>query len=215
MIEFLIFSYTMKGRKEMNIMNSLCIEKVMMAFMLGFPVLYSQAEEPAVMPVLPDTIAAPHTVKSEGTVQVAFSPRGGGQDIINNALHEADRSIMVQAYLFSNKSIAAQLEAASQRGVSVQVILDSSQEKKTNHLVEKLISEGIQVRVDHDFHVAHNKIMIVDRKTVVTGSFNYTYASENRNAENVLVIRGNQKLANLYVDNWEWCWNHSQRWNPQ
>ena len=122
LIEFLIFSYTMKGRKEMNIMNSLCIKKVMLAFMLGFPVLYSQAEEPAVMPVLPDTIAAPHTVKSEGTVQVAFSPRGGGQDIINNALHEADRSIMVQAYLFSNKSIAAQLEAASQRGVSVQVI---------------------------------------------------------------------------------------------
>lgn len=199
----------------MGAMNVGSAEKLMLAVMIGVPFFSSSAAEPVSVPALPEAIASPHTVRSEGTVQAAFSPHGGGQEIIEGAIQEASHSVMVQAYLFSNKGIAEQLEEAQKRGVSVQVVLDSSQEKKGNRLVEKLISEGIQVRVDHDFHVAHNKVMIIDRRTVVTGSFNYTSASENRNEENVLVIRGNQKLADLYTENWEWRWNHSQNWDPK
>ena len=47
--------------------------------------------------------------------------------------------------------------------------------------------------------------MIIDAGTpaavLVTGSYNFTYAAQRRNAENVLVIRGNPDLAAAFAAN--------------
>jgi phosphatidylserine/phosphatidylglycerophosphate/cardiolipin synthase-like enzyme len=40
------------------------------------------------------------------------------------------------------------------------------------------------------------------RKAVITGSFNFTKAAEENNAENLLVIR-DKKLAEQYTKNWQ------------
>ena len=57
--------------------------------------------------------------------------------------------------------------------------------------------------------IAHNKVIIVDGRTVEQGSFNYTKAAENSNAENVLVNWNNPKLAELYLRDWQKHWEHS------
>jgi phosphatidylserine/phosphatidylglycerophosphate/cardiolipin synthase-like enzyme len=44
--------------------------------------------------------------------------------------------------------------------------------------------------------------MIVDREVVITGNFNFTWAAEESNAENVLIIRS-KELAREYLENWE------------
>jgi phospholipase D len=44
--------------------------------------------------------------------------------------------------------------------------------------------------------------MIIDRKKVITGSFNFTKAADNKNAENVLLIEDSE-LAATYIDNWK------------
>jgi phosphatidylserine/phosphatidylglycerophosphate/cardiolipin synthase-like enzyme len=49
--------------------------------------------------------------------------------------------------------------------------------------------------------IAHNKVMVIDRETVITGSFNFTRAAEEKNAENLLIIKSND-LARAYIDNW-------------
>ena len=43
--------------------------------------------------------------------------------------------------------------------------------------------------------------MIIDGVTVLTGSFNFTNAAEDKNAENLLVVR-DKKVAKKYRDNW-------------
>jgi phosphatidylserine/phosphatidylglycerophosphate/cardiolipin synthase-like enzyme len=57
--------------------------------------------------------------------------------------------------------------------------------------------------------IAHNKIMIIDGETVITGSFNFTKAAEEKNAENLLVIR-DKKLAEQYIKNWKEHERHSE-----
>ncbi len=57
--------------------------------------------------------------------------------------------------------------------------------------------------------IAHNEIMIIDGETVITGSFNFTKAAEEKNAENLLVIR-DKKLAKRYFKNWEEHERHSE-----
>ena len=159
---------------------------------------------------MPAAIKQPNTVKATGTIEVAFSPNGGGAGIIINAITQAKKSIKVQAYSFTNADIAKALLDSSKRGVDVKVVLDKSQETEKYTSATFLANAGVPVRIDDDFAIAHNKIMILDEETVITGSFNFTKAAEERNAENVLVIRGNKELAKLYLQNWQWRWDASE-----
>ncbi|HEV3145112.1 MAG TPA: phospholipase D-like domain-containing protein, partial [Gemmataceae bacterium] len=49
--------------------------------------------------------------------------------------------------------------------------------------------------------IAHNKVMIIDRRTLLTGSFNFTRQAEHENAENLLVLRGHWELIDAYRKN--------------
>ena len=42
---------------------------------------------------------------------------------------------------------------------------------------------------DADHAISHNRIMMIDGEGIITGSFNFTKASQDKNAENVLIIR--------------------------
>ena len=44
--------------------------------------------------------------------------------------------------------------------------------------------------------------MVIDGETVITGSFNFTRAAQEKNAENLLVIR-DTGLAARYAENWQ------------
>jgi phosphatidylserine/phosphatidylglycerophosphate/cardiolipin synthase-like enzyme len=72
-----------------------------------------------------------------------------------------------------------------------------------------LLEAGIPVRIDAAHAISHNKVMVIDGETVITGSFNFTKAAEERNAENLLVVR-DQALAARYGANWHQHKAHSQ-----
>lgn len=168
------------------------------------------SEAKAAKAPMPSGIKQPNTVKATGTIEVAFSPNGGGAAMIIKAIGQSQRTIKVQAYSFTNADIAKALLDAAKRGVEVRVVLDKSQETEKYTSATFLANAGVPVRIDDDFAIAHNKIMILDDETVITGSFNFTKAAEERNAENVLVIRGNKELAKLYLQNWQWRWDASE-----
>jgi phosphatidylserine/phosphatidylglycerophosphate/cardiolipin synthase-like enzyme len=134
-----------------------------------------------------------------------FSPTGGVTDAVVAELDKATASILVQAYAFSSKPIAQALIAASKRGVKVEVILDKNQESRKYSMAKLITAEGITPLIDGRHAIAHNKIMVIDGRTVITGSFNFTTAAEAKNAENLLVIH-DPKLAEYYTVNWR---NHA------
>jgi phosphatidylserine/phosphatidylglycerophosphate/cardiolipin synthase-like enzyme len=51
--------------------------------------------------------------------------------------------------------------------------------------------------------------MAIDGEVVITGSFNFTKAAEEKNAENLLVIH-DKNLASLYTKNWQEHAQHSE-----
>jgi phosphatidylserine/phosphatidylglycerophosphate/cardiolipin synthase-like enzyme len=124
-------------------------------------------------------------------------------------LRQAKSTVLVQAYSFTSAPIAKALLDAHKRGVKVQVILDRSQRKEKYTEATFLYNQGIPVKIDAKHGIAHNKVMVIDGETVVTGSFNFTKQAEERNAENLLVIR-DRKLAELYTKNWQEHAGHSQ-----
>jgi phosphatidylserine/phosphatidylglycerophosphate/cardiolipin synthase-like enzyme len=143
-------------------------------------------------------------------IQPFFSPNGGCTQAVVSALDASKKSVFVQSYSFTSSPIAKALVDAKMRGVDVQVILDKSQKTERYTSATFLANEGVPTYIDSVHKIAHNKVMIIDDQTVITGSFNFTKAAESGNAENLLVIVNAPELAARYTKNWKDHLDHAE-----
>jgi phosphatidylserine/phosphatidylglycerophosphate/cardiolipin synthase-like enzyme len=147
---------------------------------------------------------------TEGAVSVWFSPAGGCTDAIVSELAKAKKNVLVQAYSFTSAPIAQALVDAKARGVAVTLILDSSQRTERYSSATFLLNHQIPTFIDDQHAIAHNKIMIIDGQTIITGSFNFTKSAEQSNAENLLLIRERPLLVKAYEANFREHLGHSE-----
>jgi phosphatidylserine/phosphatidylglycerophosphate/cardiolipin synthase-like enzyme len=156
-----------------------------------------------------ETAVAPAAVPlSAGSVQILFSPWDDIEGALVSALRGARREILVHSFTFTSRPLARALIEARARGVDVRVTADAGEsERVENNRIPDLAAAGIPVFVEDRYQSAHNKVMIIDASlaggTVITGSFNWTYAAQRRNAENVLIISGQNAVSARYRMNWE------------
>lgn len=108
--------------------------------------------------------------------------------------------LLVQAYNFTEPRIVAAIIAAHRRGVSVTLLVDKISAHQRGEGVRAAGDAGIPVFVDNRPKIAHNKIVIIDRAIVITGSFNFSRNAECCNAENLLVVHS-RALAAAYAAN--------------
>lgn len=146
-------------------------------------------------------------------VSVYFSPKGGAQDAILREIDGAKTSIRVQAFSFTNIPIVNALQRAHERKVEVFVLLDKSQLRGKYSGATYLAGVGIPTGIDEKHPIAHNKILIIDGEIVITGSFNLSKAAEEKNAENLLVMR-DKELAETYLANWKAHADHAFKIEP-
>jgi len=137
-----------------------------------------------------------------------FSPQGGCTEAVVTAVANARTTLHVQAYSFSSYPITKAIIAAQTRGVRVEVILDKSQRTEKYSALPALLTAQVPTWIDAAHQIAHNKIMIIDGETVITGSFNFTRNAEYHNAENLLVVR-DKALAERYEANFQEHLRHS------
>jgi len=153
-----------------------------------------------------------------GSVEVAFSPWDDAEGLVLRTLSSARHSILVQAYVLTSRAIAKALQEAKARGVDVRILADREQmERNDNSLIPLLAGAGIPVRLETRYSAAHNKVLVLDgdqaHPVVVTGSYNYSWSAQARNAENLLVLRDNPRLAKAYRDNWLRHWREAEPWS--
>ena len=169
------------------------------AALLALLLLATSAEVAAreTVPVLP----------AAGTVEVYFTPWDDAQAALVAAIEQARQQVLVQAFVLSSRTIAASLIQAYRRGVDVRVLADQRQhtDVEGSQLV-RLVQAGIPVWLETRYRSAHNKIMLIDVRTlqpvIITGSYNYSWGAQHMNAENLLLIRGNAALASRFESNW-------------
>ena len=142
-----------------------------------------------------------------GTMEVLFTPWDDAEGALLREINAAKKQLRVQAYLVTSRNITRALTAAHERGVKVEVLADREMVVKgSNSLVPQLHAAGIPVRLETRYAAAHNKILLIDAEgdtpVVITGSYNFSFSAQARNAENVLILRGNRALARAYLDNW-------------
>ncbi|MBE0614002.1 MAG: phospholipase D family protein [Burkholderiales bacterium] len=153
--------------------------------------------------------AAPRQARAAmpATVQLAFTPWDDAEGMIVDGIRQARQQILVQAYSFTSRTIANALIAAMRRGVDVRVMADREQTfGGESSRIPDLVQAGIPVVLEARYQSAHNKVMVLDVGTagaaVITGSYNWTYAAQYKNAENVIILRNNPDIVSAYAANW-------------
>ena len=160
----------------------------------------------AAAPTVPNT--------GSGTVQYAFTPGARADAMIIAAIASARQQVLVQAYSFTHRRIADALVSARNRGIDVAVIADHEQTRSNaSTVIRDITRSGVPVLLDSQHAAAHNKVIVIDAGdadcAVVTGSYNFTYNAQHRNAENVVILRGNPPLCVAFRDNWLYHKAHS------
>lgn len=141
---------------------------------------------------------------------VGFSPNGGALGLVLRAIAQAETSIQVAAYSFTSQPVAVALLDAHKQGVTVRVIADEASGKGKYSAVTFLANQGVPVRVNGRYSICHRKFLIVDGRHIQTGSFNYSKAAADKNAENALMLWNVSGLAREYDREWSRLWVESE-----
>ncbi len=132
-------------------------------------------------------------------VHTYFSPDDGVQDALLKVISKADHSIVFMAYSFTSDKLAKALMDRAEHGVVVTGVMDAEQiQSNTGGEYERLREAGILVAKDDIPGQMHHKVIIIDEKIVVTGSYNFSGNAEKRNDENVLILYS-PDLARQYL----------------
>lgn len=158
--------------------------------------------------------ALPSVQGPEDGMTAFFSPSGGCTDAIVSEINKANLSIDILAYTFTSPEIGQAVAAAYERGVKIRVILDKRQRTDKRSQALFLHNHHVQVFIDDQHTIAHNKVVLIDGKVLITGSFNFTVDSEDHNAENILVVHDRPKLIGAYQANFEHHLSHSLPFAP-
>ncbi|MBA2253431.1 MAG: hypothetical protein H0W13_12140 [Nitrospirales bacterium] len=95
-------------------------------------------------------------------------------------LQNAARSAHCSLFGISNKPLGADLAALAHRGVEVEVSLDRLQAAGKSDLHTYLEASGVRVEIKHTLILEHNKFCVLDGKTVIVGSWNWSKKAQKQ-----------------------------------
>ncbi|MBE9523710.1 MAG: DUF1669 domain-containing protein [Chloroflexi bacterium] len=136
-------------------------------------------------------------------IETFFSPDDRVSSNIVALIQNAQESVFFMAFSFTSDEIAAALLERAEAGVNVKGIFDESQYFfNIGTEFDNLRDNGLGVHLDGNPHNMHHKVIIIDEKIVITGSYNFSRSAEERNDENVLIIH-NAEVAKAYLGEFE------------
>ena len=100
-------------------------------------------------------------------------------------------------------------EARAKAGVAVAGVFETTGSETTYSEYGKLRRAGLDVLQDGNPYVMHHKVIILDRQTVIFGSFNFTGSANDSNDENIVVVH-DPTFASFFVEEFFWIWEQGR-----
>jgi len=150
--------------------------------------------------------AAPMTTLDSCRIASYFSPDGGCEDAIVGVIDDTRRTLDCAIYTFTSREIAQALIRAHERGVSVRIINDRVQASDKYAKKRYLEKSGVPIRTHIGGGIFHNKFLVADSITIITGSYNWTASANESNYENIVIIES-PALAKTYEEQFGKLWD--------
>jgi len=147
-------------------------------------------------------------------VEAVFTRTGSIAEVIENLVAAATTSIDAALYGFGSQRLARALEGAQARKLRLRLIIDGNKYRENPACQRVLAEQGLSFRLafgrDGAGSKMHHKFALLDRKLVLTGSYNWTSASEERNYDNLLILRS-AALVEAYRAEFAALWEKSAK----
>ena len=143
--------------------------------------------------------------------------------VLMHEIENAESSIDIVLYEFkwydNNNSVVQLRDLLAKRaedGIKIRMILDQSKwygkitdlSKENNKTGNYLAERGISVKMDSEKITTHDKLIIIDDKTVILGSHNWGSSALTKNNEASVLIRG-KDIAEYYGNYFEYLWKNA------
>lgn len=137
------------------------------------------------------------------SVENYFAPEDKVSPKIVDRLREARTSIHFLAYSFTSDPISQAMLDRAKAGVEVRGVFDADQYKSNTGGEYLRMKRGVKtVRLDGSPGLMHHKVIVIDGKTVIFGSYNFTASAERTNDENIVIVTS-PKLAAQFEQEFE------------
>lgn len=120
-------------------------------------------------------------------------------------LSSSKQTVDVCVFLICCKELAEILTGLHKQNIRVRIICDDEQVDISGSQIWTLRQEGISVRTDSSSFLMHHKFIIIDRKLLLNGSFNWTRQAISGNQENLMAL-SNKRIVSLYRGEFEKLW---------
>ncbi|HEU5099263.1 MAG TPA: phospholipase D-like domain-containing protein [Roseiflexaceae bacterium] len=155
--------------------------------------------------------ATPYPQVRLGSARVAvyFSPQDGVAKHVLQRIAAAKRSIHFMTFSYTSSVVADAMVAQAQAGLPVRGVFERQNAGGTGSAFSRLRQGGVDVLEDGNCYILHHKVIIIDERTVITGSYNFTNSAERDNDEN-LVIVDDPNSARAYLEEFERVYAQAQ-----
>lgn len=135
-------------------------------------------------------------------VEVLFSPEDPVRERILDLLHQARQSIYFMAFSFTDDKMGKALAQQAQAGVEIHGVFEKRGSTSKYSEYGRLKKLKLDVHQDGNPGILHHKVFILDRKIVITGSYNFSKNADRSNDENLMVLH-NPEIAQRYLEEYQ------------
>ncbi|MBL7872424.1 MAG: DUF1669 domain-containing protein [Cyclobacteriaceae bacterium] len=124
---------------------------------------------------------------SQGATDVFFSPGEECRNAIISRINGAIHQLGICVFTISDDRITDAIVTAHKKGVNVKIITDNDKSWDEGSDIKQLARAGVSIKMDSTPNHMHHKFMVVDNKSLLTGSYNWTMSAMRYNHENILI----------------------------
>ena len=140
-----------------------------------------------------------------------FAPEDGVAAHIIRHLEQAESEILFLAFSFTSDDIGEAVFERAEAGVTVRGVFEKTGAGSQYSYFADLDESGlpnVAVRTDGNPRVMHHKVFVIDRETVIFGSYNFSGNAERNNDENVVIVI-DPDFASYFVEEFEVVWQEA------
>lgn len=146
-------------------------------------------------------------INNNSDIQIGFSPKDKiTQTMIIPLINQSKKYIYIPSFFLTDKTFAQALINAKNRNVEIRIIEDALSASNAYSSHHELRKAGIAVKIENYAGKMHSKSIIIDDLYTIIGSMNFTKSGENKNDENVVIIK-NPEIAKFYKEFFLYQWN--------
>lgn len=146
------------------------------------------------------------------SVENYFAPETKVAPIIGDYIRQAQNEILFMAFSFTHEDVGETMLEMAEAGVKVQGVFETTGSDQSFSYYTIMNEEnlpGVEIRRDGNPRIMHHKVIILDRQTVIFGSFNFTGSANDSNDENIVVVH-DPTFASFFVEEFLWVWEQGR-----